>query len=93
MAADIVYKEFCKIDANFKEINKLIVSIAKTRNNTRLSKAQIFSAKDALKELRKVFLDHVHELNKETAILRDKIGDECGEKGHRWREEKMKNRS
>ena len=64
-----------------------------TRNTTGLSKAQIFSAKDALKELRKVFLNRVHELNKETAVLRDKIGRECGERGRRWREERMRNHS
>ena len=60
-AADIVYKESCEIDANFNDINNLIVTIAKTRNTAGLSKAQIFSAKDALKELRKVFLDRVRE--------------------------------
>ena len=91
IAADIVYKEFCQIDANFNDINNLIVTIAKNRNMTGLSKVQIFSAKDALKELRKVFLNRVHELNKETAILRDKIGLECGERGRRWREERMRN--
>lgn len=91
IAADIVHKEFCEIDANFNDINNLIVTIAKTRNTTGLSKAQIYSAKDALKELRKVFLNRVHELNKETATLRDKIGTECGERGRRWREERMRN--
>lgn len=91
IAADIVHKEFCEIDANFNDINNLIVTIAKTRNTTGLSKAQIYSAKDALKELRKVFLNRVHELNKETATLRDKIGRECGERGRRWREERMRN--
>ncbi len=91
IAADIVYKEFCEINANFNDINNLIVTIAKTRNTTGLSKAQIFSAKDTLKELRKVFLNRVHELNKETEILRDKIGIECGERGRRWWEERMRN--
>lgn len=93
IAADIVHKEYCEIDANFNDINNLIVTIAKTGNTTGLSKAQIFSAKDALKELRKAFLDRVHELNKETATLRDKIGRECGERGARWREERMRNHS
>lgn len=93
IAADIVYKEFCEIDANFNDINNLIVTIAKTRNTTGLSKAQIFSAKDTLKELRKVFLNRVHELNKVTETLRDKIGLECGERGRRWREERMRNHS
>lgn len=91
IAADIVYKEFCEINANFNDINNLIVTIAKTRNTTGLSNAQIFSAKDTLKELRKVFLNRVHELNKETEILRDKIGIECGERGRRWWEERMRN--
>lgn len=93
IAADIVHKEYCEIDANFNDINNLIVNIAKTRNTTGLSKAQIFSAKDALKELRKVFLNRVHELNKETETLRDKIGRECGERGRQWWEERMRNHS
>lgn len=93
IAADIVHKEFCEINANFKDINNLILTIAKTGNTTGLSKAQIFSSKDTLKELRKIFLNRVHELNKETAILRDKIGKECGERGRRWREERMRNHS
>lgn len=93
IAANIVHKEFCEIDANFNDINNLIVTIAKTRNTTGLSKAQIFSAKDTLKELRKAFLNRVHELNKETAALRDKIGRECGERGRRWREERMRHHS
>lgn len=41
---------------------------------TEFSKSQIFLAKDTLKELRKVFLNSVHELNKEAATLRDEIG-------------------
>lgn len=92
-AANIVYKEFCEIDSNFNDINNLIVTIAKNGNTTGLSKAQIFSTKDTLKELRKVFLDRVHELNEQTATLRDKIGRECGERGHRWWEERMRNHS
>lgn len=91
IAADIVYKEFCEIDANFNDINNLIVNIAKTKNTTGLSKTQIFLAKDTLKKLRKVFLNRVHELNRKTEILRDKIGMECGERGYRWREERMRN--
>lgn len=93
IAADIVHKEFCEINANFNDINNLILTIAKTGNTTGLSKAQIFSSKDTLKELRKIFLNRVHELNRETAILRDKIGKECGERGRRWREERMRNHS
>ena len=46
IAADIVHKEYCEIDANFNDINNLIVTIAKTQNTTGLSKAQIFSAKE-----------------------------------------------
>lgn len=91
IAANIAYREFCDIDANFNEINNLIVTIAKNGNTGGLSKKQLFAAKDVLKELRKVFLNRVHELNKETAVLRDKIGRECGERGRRWREERMRN--
>lgn len=92
IAANIVYKEYEEIDSNFKKINELIVNMAKNKKSIGLSKAQIYSAKDALKELRKVFLSRVHELNHETEKLRDKIGKECGEKGRIWWMERMKNR-
>ena len=91
-AADITYREFKKIDSNFQEINELIVRMSKTKNNRGLSKAQIYSAKDALKELRKTFLNRVHELNHETEKLRDKIGKECGERGKKWWQKRKKNR-
>ena len=42
IASDIVFKEYYQIDTNFNDINNLIVTIANTRNNTGLSKAQIF---------------------------------------------------
>lgn len=91
IAADITYKEYLKIDASFNEINKLIVAIAKNEKKINVSKAQIYSAKDSIKELRKVFLNKVHSLNHQTEILRDKIGDECGQRGKTWRNERMRN--
>lgn len=81
IATDITYKEYLKINANFEVINKLIANIAKTGLRTRMSKDQIYSAKDSLKELRKTFLNRVHQLNQQTATLRDKIGNECGTRG------------
>ena len=92
IAADITYNEYKEIDSNFQEMNKLIVAMAKSKNNIGLSKSQIYSAKDALKSLRSVFLCRVHELNHQTEILRDKIGRECGERGRIWLAERMKNR-
>ena len=74
LAADITYKEILKINENYEEINKLIFDIAKTGKKVNVSKEQIYSVKDSLKELRKVFLNRVHELNQQTATLRDKIG-------------------
>lgn len=91
LAADITYKEFLKINENFEEINKLIVDIAKTGKKVNMSKEQIYSVKDSLKELRKVFLNRVHELNQQTATLRDKIGRDFGKRGEIWRAERMKN--
>ncbi len=92
IAADITYKEYKEIDSNLQKMNELIVVMAKSKNNMGLSKAQIYSAKDALKALRKVFLNRVHELNHQTEKFRDKIGIECGERGRIWWEERMKNR-
>lgn len=92
IAADITYKEYKEIDSNFQKMNELIVVMAKSKNNMGLSKAQIYLAKDALKALRKVFLNRVHELNHQTEKFRDKIGIECGERGRIWWEERMKNR-
>lgn len=91
IAADITYKEYLKINDNFEAINNLIVDIAKTGRKTGMTKEQIYSAKDSLKELRRVFLNRVHQLNQQTATLRDKIGRECGTRGQQWRIERMRN--
>lgn len=91
IAADITYKEYLKINANFEAINKLIVDIGKTGRKTEMSKEQIYAAKDSLKEIRKAFLNKVHQLNQQTATLRDKIGRECGIRGEEWRAERMRN--
>ena len=91
IAADIAYKEYRNIDDSYNEINKLIVNMAQTKKNIGISKTQVYAAKDAMKELRKTFLNRVHELNHQTELLRDKIGQECGERGRKWREDRMRN--
>ena len=90
IAADITYKEFLRIHESFDTINNLIVSLAQHNGKTNISKAQIYATKDSLKQLRKIFLNRVHTLNRQTAVLRDKIGRECGIRGKQWRAERLK---
>lgn len=92
LAADLVHREFKEIDASFNEINKLILSIKKG-NNIGLNKKVIYESKDIIKEVRITTLNRVHELNQNTAVLRNKIGKECGERGRQWYEERMRNRN
>lgn len=93
-AADIAYAEFKSIDETFSEINRLLLDIKK--GNIRVSKIeknQYFQVKDEIKELRRVYLAKVRELNKNTAQLRDKIGSNCGQRGREWRAARMRHRS
>jgi hypothetical protein len=94
IAADIVHREFKEIDTSFRDINSFIVNTARSGRSQAqgVSKSQVYSAKDALKELRIVFLTRVQEMNKVTANFRDKIGSECGERGRQWRTDRMRNR-
>ncbi|MBR3570802.1 MAG: hypothetical protein IKN96_08440 [Oscillibacter sp.] len=92
LAANIAHDEYQEINRSFETINQLIVSMAKNQKRSRLSKSQIYSAKDALKELNRSLLNKVHEMNHQTGILRDKIGAECGERGRKWYADRMRNR-
>lgn len=89
LAADIVYKEYKEIDACLSEFNRLILDI-KNGKNPGLPKSQIHDAKDSIKDLRSILLSKVKDMNQNTARLRDKVGNECGERGARWRAERMR---
>lgn len=90
-AADIAHAEFESIDKTFREINQLLLDI-KNRNIrvSNVERNQYFLVKDKIKELRQVYLAKVHELNRNTARLRDKIGAECGQRGREWRAARMR---
>lgn len=84
VAADIVHKEYEKVEQSYQEINTFIVRM-KSRPEFRGNyKAQIHEQKDQIKLIRNIYLDKVHNMNHETGILRDKIGAECGERGRKW---------
>ena len=93
IAANITYKECKEIEHNLRQINSLLSSIKKNGNTTGIQKSQIISAKNTLKELREALYNRVHELNRKTEILRDKVGMECGERGQQWRAERMRHHS
>lgn len=90
IAADITYREYRKIYKSFDAINQLIVAVDTKQKKIEMSRDQLISIKDSLKELKNTFLNRVHELNKNTGTIRDKIGQECGERGKEWWKERMK---
>ncbi len=90
IAANLTYREFEEINKSFCKMNELIVDIARNKKRMNTSKAQIYNAKDALKQLRNCYLNRVHTLNHNTAKLRDKIGRECGTRGEAWLRERMR---
>lgn len=93
LAANIAYSEYEKIDKSFKEINNFIVSM-KSRPELRSSyKASVYEQKDQIKLLRKLYLDRLHNMNRQTGELRDKIGTECGERGKKWWFERTRHRN
>lgn len=84
IAADIVHREYEKVDRSYTEINRFIVNMKSNQRFKGSYKAQIHEQKDQIKLIRKSFLDRVHHMNHETAVLRDKIGAECGKRGREW---------
>lgn len=84
LAADIVHKEYEKIDRSFKEMNQFIVKMKSHPEFRGNYKTQVYQQKDQIKSVRSSFLNQVHHLNHETEIIRDKIGRECGDRGRRW---------
>lgn len=84
IAANIVYSEYEKIDKSFTEINNFIVRMKSHPEFRGNYKTQVHGQKDQIKSIRNLSLNQVHSMNHETAILRDKIGSECGERGRKW---------
>ena len=90
IAANIVYKEYEQVNRSFDAINKYIVELKNGKKPSSISKSEVYKAKDTLKLLRNTLLNQVHEMNQRTGVLRDKIGEECGERGRQWRLERLK---
>lgn len=90
--ANTSYKQFKNIETSYHALNNLIVEM-KNGRNVGMPRNQVYVAKDCLKELTKLHLDHLRNLNYKTGLLRDKVGSECGERGKRWWNERMRNKS
>lgn len=93
IAADITYKEYKAVDSSFNAINNYIESVSKNGGKTNISKSKLDDTKNSLKELRDTLLNRVHEMNRRTGELRDKIGLECGERGKIWLRELTKRKN
>lgn len=84
LAANIVYKDYQKMDESFKEVNKFIVNMKSNPIFKGDYKTQVYKSKEQIQAIRKLYLDRIHKMNHQTGILRDKIRAECGEKGYKW---------
>ncbi len=92
IAANIVYNEYQKVDKSFAEINQFIIRMKSHPEFRGEYKNQVHSQKDQIKAIRNFYLNRVHNMNHETAVLRDKIGSECGERGEEWWRERMRHK-
>lgn len=77
IAADLAYKEYKQIEQS-RNIFK------KRRSNLSISNNQLDDTEKALNDLYFIYKKRVHELNRQTGELRDKIGRECGKQGAGW---------
>lgn len=85
IAANLVYKEYESVDKSYKEINKLLLNIKEGKvKATKKEREEYWNIKEIIKKSRKVLLDRVHQLNYQTGQFRDKIRNECGDRGLKW---------
>ncbi len=92
-AANLVHKEFSNVDHSYREINQLLLSIKNGKTHvSKQEKNDYWNIKELIKETRRVLLERVHQLNYQTGQLRDKIRDECGQRGKDWHAKIMQGR-
>lgn len=96
IAADLCHKKIKEIEPHYAYINNLIKDLNDKTNPLRVGSDEyksIIHIKDFMKDVLSFLRSRRNYLNsKQTAVLRDKIGNECGERGRIWWEERMKNK-
>ncbi len=94
-AADLCHDKMEEIYPYYNQINATIKRLNDRNDLLRVGKTdyeQIIKIKDTMKSILAVLKLRVEELNKQTAILRDKIRDECGTGGKKWYDNLMQRR-
>ena len=97
LADQLCRKKYDEISAEFSKVNALIVRLNDKNDPLRIPKNQynqIIQIKDLMKNTRNLLAERSKRLAIQTGIIRDKIGRECGERGHEWwlkRKENAKN--
>ena len=97
LADQLCRQKYEEISAEFSKVNALIVRLNDKNDPLRIPKNQydqIIQIKDLMKNTRNLLAERSKRLATQTGIIRDKIGRECGERGHEWwlkRKENAKN--
>lgn len=94
-AADLCHNKLEEIRPHYDQINRLIRRLNDRNDPLRVSREeyqQIIQIKDVMKNILAFLRSRRDSLNAQTGIIRDKIRDECGQRGNVWYQNLM-NRS
>ena len=95
-AADLCHAKQEEIGHCIDNVNQLLNQLSDRSDPMRVSREdfdQLKALRNSMNTIRKFLCDRRDALNRQTAVIRDKIGRECGEKGKMWYAEIMKNKS
>ncbi len=93
LMGNIAFNDYQSAKASLDEIGTVIDAIDRGRMRVNWDqKTKLYEIQDTFKKAKDILLKRVQSINAHTAAFRDKIGNECGERGRQWRAERMKGR-
>ncbi len=93
LMSDLVYDDYMHAKQSLDEIGQVLVSIGKGQMKVSYAqKNQFYEMKDMFKSARDLLYKRLLSINEHTKKFREKIGNECGERGRQWRAERMRGR-
>lgn len=88
---NLAYEDYLEAKKGRDQISNVLLSIGQKKIRVSYSdKEKLYQIKDMYKESTSFLYDRMKSINNETGKLRDKIGSECGERGRKWWNERMK---
>ena len=91
---NLAHEDYLEAKQGRNQISDVLVAIGQKKIHVSQSeKERLYQLKDMFKESTAFLYNRMTSINHETCELREKIGRECGERGRKWRDERMKGRN